>query len=211
MQTFFVTGLPRSRTAWLANLLTYGEAFCWHDLLGRCASLEELKERFHATACGYTAVGNADSGLGWFFPQVDRMFPEAQWVIVRREPAEAASSLYRHLARHPYPELAPPTLGSARDLCRRLDEVLNVMKDLLPTERTIELDYRQLESERVCREIWEFATGAGDWNHERWELLNELRVNPASEKISAARGQKLLSGDPSPLTPLPPGEGKEQI
>ena len=30
-QPFFVTGLLRSRTGWLANWLTYERSFCWHD------------------------------------------------------------------------------------------------------------------------------------------------------------------------------------
>ena len=30
MNSFLITGLPRSRTAWLANFLTYGDSICLH-------------------------------------------------------------------------------------------------------------------------------------------------------------------------------------
>lgn len=41
MIEFMVLGLPRSGTAWLANLLTTDDTFCWHEALWS-ASLKKL-------------------------------------------------------------------------------------------------------------------------------------------------------------------------
>ena len=41
MIDFMVLGLPRSGTAWLANLLTTDDTFCWHEALWS-ASLKKL-------------------------------------------------------------------------------------------------------------------------------------------------------------------------
>ena len=42
---FFITGLPRSRTAWLANWFTYGHTFCFHEACRKVGKIEELKDR----------------------------------------------------------------------------------------------------------------------------------------------------------------------
>ena len=45
MSNFFVVGLPRSRTAWLANFLTYEDKFCFHEGINGCSTLKEYKNK----------------------------------------------------------------------------------------------------------------------------------------------------------------------
>jgi len=54
--SFFVLGLPRSRTAWLANFLTYDGNFCYHEGLDGCHTIEEYYNKVDGV--------KGDSGTG---------------------------------------------------------------------------------------------------------------------------------------------------
>ena len=54
-RNFFIAGLPRSRTAWLANLLTTKDSFCFHEVIGRTGMLPERTDKYVGSAetCSY--------------------------------------------------------------------------------------------------------------------------------------------------------------
>lgn len=58
---FFITGLPRSRTAWLANFFSTGDVFCWHEAMAGVGSQDEYWKRMRSPQATY--VGNSDCGL----------------------------------------------------------------------------------------------------------------------------------------------------
>jgi hypothetical protein len=71
--SFLVLGLPRSRTAWLANFLTYGDLFCYHEGIDGCTSLEEYKEKIE---------GKGDSNTGLMLFDFEEHFPNAKIIII---------------------------------------------------------------------------------------------------------------------------------
>ncbi len=74
---FFVAGLPRSRTAWLANFLSYDGHFCFHEGINGCHSMNEYKEKLN---------GNGDSCTGLMLLDIERHFPNAPKVIIESDP-----------------------------------------------------------------------------------------------------------------------------
>jgi hypothetical protein len=74
--TFFVLGLPRSRTAWLANFLTYDGQFCFHEGIDGCNSIEEYKEKVE---------GKGDSNTGLMLFDFEEHFPDAKIIIIDSE------------------------------------------------------------------------------------------------------------------------------
>lgn len=86
MKTFFICALPRSRTAWLANLLTYGDSFCFHEPAVGLDSFSDLRGLFEST--GRPVVGSSDCGNAWIVDGLAREFPDSRFVVVRR-PLEA--------------------------------------------------------------------------------------------------------------------------
>ena len=52
-------GLPRSRTAWLAAFMNTENIFCYHELVGSCTSLEEVKSKLQLPK--YKAIGFSDT------------------------------------------------------------------------------------------------------------------------------------------------------
>ena len=89
MIPFFITGLPRSRTAWLANYFSYGLSVCWHDLLHRM-SLRDIMAGLAKT--GATYGGYSDPALLLHWREVVKLYPEAKWILIDRPTAEVAKS-----------------------------------------------------------------------------------------------------------------------
>lgn len=81
---FFVTGLPRSRTAWVANYLTYGNTFCFHDeAFAHCATVQAVADRL--AAMPFENVGCANPLLLLFVERLQEIFPQAKWLFIRRD------------------------------------------------------------------------------------------------------------------------------
>ncbi len=70
---FFVIGLPRSRTAWLANFLTQ-DKFCFHEGLNECHNVAEYKKKL--------GDDNGDSSTGLMLLDMNNEFPNAPKVII---------------------------------------------------------------------------------------------------------------------------------
>lgn len=87
---FFISGLPRSKTAWLANFLSGGNTICLHDAFTRCARVEDLKAIMENLP--YQNVGHADPANLLFSNRLREVFPQAKWVLVNRDPFEARQS-----------------------------------------------------------------------------------------------------------------------
>lgn len=73
---FFILGMPRSRTAWLANFMTTGDVFCHHEGLNGCHTIDQYKDKLG------TSDGDACTGLVLF--DLDSQFPNAKKVIIER-------------------------------------------------------------------------------------------------------------------------------
>ncbi len=89
MNPFFITGLPRSRTAWMAAFLTGGDILCHHELMKYCPTREVFFQSFrHPTL----RIGNSDSGLP--VTGFQEAFPASKTVIIERHIEDVYNSLH---------------------------------------------------------------------------------------------------------------------
>jgi hypothetical protein len=160
---FFVTGFPRSGTAWMANLLTDGTSVCLHDVLLNCGNVEQLA----ALMKGYDGVSDPALALVW--PDVARRWPKARWIVMRRDGEEALESYERFLREH------GASMGSAAErevvggaIAQRLDEVMEHCDAL-------EVRLEDLKDENAVEAAYRFATGR-KWGRGRWEVVRRLNV-----------------------------------
>jgi hypothetical protein len=87
MINFMVLGLPRSGTAWLANLLTTQKSYCRHEALWT-SSLDELNKENHTVGFGIAETSG--------FSIVDQINAHnAKKLIVRRDLSEINESLQK--------------------------------------------------------------------------------------------------------------------
>jgi len=88
MNTFFLTGLVRSRTAWFANYLTFGDSFCYHDPFV-FSSPKDVIERIQNDDRN---CGISDASLVCYWEQFRNAFPDAKWVVIERSFDEVVHS-----------------------------------------------------------------------------------------------------------------------
>lgn len=174
---FFIVGLPRTRSAWLANFLTWGSAFCLHDGLKECAAPAELKARLEQTLA--TWPGDADPCLPLFFPEIHQLFPAARYVFVERDAAECEAS---------YGRLVAEWQGEADTAAAfaRLVPALAAMRQALSRQHCLTVKFADLDREDVGRSIWEFCLPALPFHPGRWRMLHQMNVQVLPRKVVAA-------------------------
>ena len=123
--------MPRSRTYWLSRFLTHGSVTCHHELLGNVASFEE-----YDAALG-PDDGSAETAAILLWRPMLRRFPNARYVIVRRDPIEVDRSLAAQGVVADVPRLAR-SLDQAQEGLRHADSMT--------------VDYRNLDT--ALPSIW---------------------------------------------------------
>lgn len=103
MKYFFVTGRPRSRTAWLANFLTWGDTFCFHDALRLVDDPRQIGQVF-ARVSHAAAVGLADPAILFFQDALRAAYPGAAWIFIDRDCRETIPAFDRVLSQQASPE-----------------------------------------------------------------------------------------------------------
>jgi hypothetical protein len=79
---FFITGFPRSQTAWVANLLSTGDSFCFHDAFA-LDQVDKIPVRLEQPEV--PIVGFADPVILLFWRSLVEWYPEAKWVVIERD------------------------------------------------------------------------------------------------------------------------------
>ena len=160
LRNFFVIGLPRSRTAWLANFLTYRNRFCYHEAMNGCRSMDEYKTKLGSDK------GDSSTGL-MLIDDFQSNFPDAKTIIIESEPQKSIKYAYKT-----YGVFDPAliyNMKSKMDLMKGWRIHIDEIDDKLP-------------------EIWAYLIGDG-YDSERAELLKKFNIqiqNPYSMDIDAA-------------------------
>lgn len=188
MRHFFITGLPRTRTSWLANLFTDRTSVCWHDALNDGLEPEAVRRRFTSIAdwqAGVRYIGDSDSGLICHAAEVQAMYPDGVWVFVRRPRPAAEASFRKFFADHnPYalPGLEKVDIGQVFDgLEQREAAALKTVK------LKMEIDFSALDDLNRLQEMWNWCVPGLEWDSLRVRLLQKLQVNPHPYKTKLKR------------------------
>jgi hypothetical protein len=151
---YFITGLPRCRSAWLANLLTWDNSFCYHDGWLGIASVDQFAAMLNETPAD--KVGNSDPANVFFWEELAERFPEAKWVVVKRDYETTLASCQRA-----FTSVRRESLAAMSD---RLNELVATLQPLV-------IDYEQLGDGAVV------ARYCGvDVPRRRYDMLAHLQV-----------------------------------
>ncbi|MEO7520231.1 MAG: sulfotransferase [Gemmatimonas sp.] len=170
---FFVAGLPRSRTAFWANFLTFGDSFCHHEASFDCATMAELQRAMTKVPMFTNHIGNADPNLGLIPQKLLDTFPGARVVFIHRPIGDCVESLMAAATRERLPETNRDDLKA---LMERASSGLAVLARALPEGRRVILGYNDMAKESAAKMIWEFCIPGTPFPLHRWNLLKHLRV-----------------------------------
>lgn len=192
---FFITGLPMSRTSWLANLFTTGGVMCHHDLLTRVDGVEALAARLESerSRLGWRALGDSDSGLLWVYPVLHARFPEARWVLVQRDFEDAWESLCRFVGEGPWKDRLCCSWELRETLRRQWEEVA---PRLIENPRCMTVPYESLERTDQIECVWRHCLPGvkfGEQERARAEALQRLQVRPMQSKCPARAEWNLVN------------------
>jgi hypothetical protein len=160
MNNFLILGLPRSRTAWLANFLTYDGLFCYHEGTNGCRSLEEYKNKLTP------GRGDSNTGLGLF--DVKRLFSDFNIVVIDSEPEKAI-------------QFSKDVFGVM------VEEQILMLKENLDAIDGLHISLEEINDN--LREIWEYVTDI-PFHEERAELLKTFNIqsqHPENMDFDAAQ------------------------
>jgi len=129
-RNFFIAALPRSRTAWLANLLCTADSFCYHEAISRFGFLPELDHKY---------VGSAETNLD-VIPSGHRT------LIIHRDLDECHKSLMNSF------EL--PNMVIFEDYERTSYEVMGEQAERLKKVDGMHVDFKDIDSK--VEDIWSY-------------------------------------------------------
>lgn len=185
--TFYVTGLPRSRTAWLAVALSdWHQVACLHEPLARVAyqsdswaephtsgssttvELSELKSMLNATHCPHAGI--SDSGLPIVAPDLPTILP-GPILVVWRDPRDVIESLTTYLG------------GDIDIHAAGVAAMVDRLERFAGQHDTMAVEFDALSDLETLRKIWYFLLPGVRFQKRRIESLIPLRIDPDPAKL----------------------------
>jgi len=161
---FFILGRPRSRTAWLANLLTVTPfSFCLHEGLADFGGSLNLLERKMRDARAIK-IGNADTGLIHYADELVERFPDSSFVLI------AGTQRSWHLFAS--------KMGIADELRDAIDHAFVEAGHVLSNHpNALILEAHELDDVRSVEELWAHCLGTTkSFDRARFEMLRGFNV-----------------------------------
>ena len=181
---FIITGLPRSRTSWLANLFNYGPCLCLHDGTATDKNVPMLLDQFANRNPDIKHIGNSDSGIC--------LLEDLSWldgykvILVERDPSDVERSYYEYFKRLPYPQIGVMPRDKIHAMIEIVTEKLDAFVDNLGMEQMMPVAFDDLNDEKVVANLWRFIAPETPFHVERYRILDKLAVNPQSNKVKIA-------------------------
>lgn len=166
---FFIIGLPRSRTSWLANFFTIENAFCYHEATRFCHELSDLKSLMDKNKSKY--VGNSDPALLFLINEVMDLFPNCKIVIIDRDFHDCIDSYLGFFSNKSYLTI----ITWMEKTYTQLERVKNYYEFYT-------VNHDDLDNVDTCRRLWEYLLPDMEFDRARWQLLDEFYINKHIEK-----------------------------
>lgn len=173
MKAFFILGLPRSRTAWLANLFTTDRTHCFHELFffnepGVILNLFEIIGK------QYEYVGNSDPFPSGYM-NVKQYFPNSPVVVIERSPEDSLASFTNFIS-------LPSNAGSQKAIAGMYVVCLKDLDVIKEQQNAVTESFDDLNKQDAIERIWNHCIPTIGLDTLRLRLLQRLRV---AEKYSS--------------------------
>lgn len=190
---FVITGLPRSRTAWMSMYFQgLRNINCLHEPVRHLPTKESLEEYLSkdnynggsSNKDNYNYNGVSTSGFSLWEKECKKLFFKSKCVIILREPIDVIQSLSK--------------MKGVRDIEDNEMIVYNQMNELLlQTSQnylrmdTITVRYEELDSKETMKKVHKHLLPTVKWCEDYWEQMNELNITINEEKSIMMEKPKL--------------------
>lgn len=184
MPPFIILALPRSRTAWLARYLTYGDWTCGHEEIRHLRSMSDLRSWLSQDCAGTAET----SGANWW-RMLLKYRPDARILTVRRPVEDCVESLMaldlRGTAQFDRAEITA--------ILKKLDTKLNQAEQRFANVMSVRFDDLALEA--TCAGVFEFCL---PYKHDtNWfQLMSPLKIEcsmPALLRYARAFAPQMMA------------------
>ena len=155
MKPFFVTGLPRTRTAWCANWLTTDHSLCLHDPL-----VNELPK----------VVRQA---VGLSGPEVFKLYKDyktSPWLVLVRD---------SEVCKRSFQQVVQQEIAGLDEFWSQRVADLQALKD---ESNVLWLHVDLLDVEESAKAVWQHLLGDIPFDLLRWQMLVDLNVTQNFDK-----------------------------
>lgn len=166
---FFITGLPRSRTAWMAAWLSEGDTICRHEPSASISSVEQIPTLWSGCA------GVSDSGLGvhlgWILEHV-----RCRVLMIDRDPVAVRRSLERLV---PGAEAGPYCAALHEELSRWIGHPL-----------VMTIPFGAMSDMRRMQSAYWWVKPGRAFDEERFRLFDGLNIQAIPQRVLAKYAQR---------------------
>lgn len=153
--TFLVLGLPRSRTAWLSNFLTYGDrSLCYHDLSRKCNTLDDF---YGYTSKPFEYVGVSDTALH-MYPWFDSIADKSRILVIKRDVSDSINSSLNLLQDY-----------NKYDIINNILYNNYVLSSIIDKYKPLVIDFNDIDNR--LEDIWNYLLPNIPYNRYRTDLL----------------------------------------
>lgn len=163
MSPFIIYALPRSRTAWLAEFLTYGPWTCFHERAVTMRSLKDVRAFF-----SQPHMGTVETGVSPGWPLINALVPNIRTVAIHRPVDDVVKSIKEidvsSFATYDYEKLR-----------RNLTHMSRCLKRISDLPGVLSVEFSGLESEATCKAIF---THCLPYHFDRpwWDFMKDQNV-----------------------------------
>lgn len=183
---FFIVGLPKSRLAWLANLLTTDTSLCYFGALSRCRKIGDLQEILAVRQDKATIVGDADPLIGCVAGEFWKTFPESKVVFVQRSFNESLMAEMFSIRQERGFQEESFTIDALIKYLRRTQNGLDTLWRTIPSDQKLWVAYNDLDKMETVKQIWNFCLPGIPFPEQRYKMLDFLNVSQICMKVLKA-------------------------
>jgi len=166
---FIITGLPRSRTAWLSALFCDRDVVCFHELINKFASLELMKE--YIDSLHYKYVGISDSSIGIRKNFYIDNFKYVPFLIIKRDKDEVVKS---------FSKVSGLTQKQNAETINLIESGINEIKQNCDF---LEVEYNDLNNEETLKLIFEYCAPEINFDRNKLSIFQNLSITQHRAKV----------------------------
>lgn len=167
---FIIYALPRSRTAWLSNFLTYGDWFCGHEKAINMRNLEDVKAYFSRPNVGAVETAAAQ---GYYLLRY--LVPNIREIVILRPVNEVVDSIMNM-------DVSEVATYDRDILQRNMEYGDRMLRKIARSPNVLSLNYSDLDDLEKCKEIFEHCLPY-KFDQKWWRVWKDRNIQVDVKKV----------------------------